>query len=131
MPVTPPSTPDVPNVPVVPETYYFSDSPITPIIDFEMFDDTEVPLADSPIQETEESIADTVNEYSNADSFETFDDAPVPLADNPLGDTDADSYSVNPKTGVDMTVPMGAAAAAMGSFMALMIANKKRRDEDN
>lgn len=129
-PVTPPSTPDVPDEPTVPETPRFTDSPITPIIDFEMFDDAEVPLADSPIQEAEESIVETVNEDSDADSYETFDDAPVPLADNPLGDTDADSYSVNPKTGVDMTVPMGAAAAAMASFTALMIANRKKRDEN-
>ena len=85
-----------------------------------MFDEPEVPLAETPFEET-----------SDADSFETFDDAPVPLADDPFGDTDADSYSVNPKTGVDMTVPMGAAAAAMASFVALMIANKKRRGENS
>ncbi|MBD5138736.1 MAG: hypothetical protein HDT24_05435 [Ruminococcus sp.] len=101
--------PETPDFPVT--------SPVTPIIDFEMFDEPEVPRAETPFEET-----------SEADSFETFDDAPVPLADDPFGD--ADSYSVNPKTGVDMTVPMGAAAAAMASFMALMIANKKRRGEN-
>ncbi|MBD5146428.1 MAG: hypothetical protein HDT21_11055, partial [Ruminococcus sp.] len=112
-PATPPGTPNVPPRPPVPETPDFPvTSHVTPIIDFEMFDEPEVPLAETPFE----------------DSFETFDDAPVPLADDPFGD--ADSYSVNPKTGVDMTVPMGAAAAAMASFMALMIANKKRRGEN-
>ncbi|MDE5577863.1 MAG: LPXTG cell wall anchor domain-containing protein [Oscillospiraceae bacterium] len=82
-----------------------------------MFDEPEVPLAETPFEET-----------SDADSFETFDDAPVPLADDPF---DTDAESVNPKTGVDMTVPMGAAAAAMASFVALMIANKKRRGENS
>lgn len=93
-----------------------------------MFDETETPLAGTPFEETVETVSES---ESDADSFETFDDAPVPLADDPFGDTDADSYAVNPKTGVDMTVPMGAAAAAMASFIALMIANKKRRGENN
>ena len=110
--------PEIPNFPV---------SPVIPIIDFEMFDETETPLAITPFDET----AETASEFeSDTDSYETFDDTPVPLADDPFGDTDADSYAVNPKTGVDMTVPMGASAAAMASFMALMIANKKRRSEN-
>ena len=134
-----PVTPDIPNVPVtpdVPEIPNFPVSPVTPIIDFEMFDETETPLAGTPFEETVETVSESDTDAvtdtdADADSYETFDDAPVPLADDPFGDTDADSYAVNPKTGVDMTVPMGAAAAAMASFMALMIANKKRRSENS
>ena len=122
-------TPDTPNVPYTPNTPDIPDTPFTPdipVIDFEMFDEPEVPHGETPFEEEQEDEPDS---ETPSDTFETFDDSPVPLADDPFGDTD--SASVNPKMGVDMTVAKGAAAAAMASFMAIMIANRKKREENN
>ncbi|MGN0675330.1 MAG: hypothetical protein ACI4KG_06240, partial [Oscillospiraceae bacterium] len=97
------------------------------------FEETDVPLNNTPFDEDDGDSAE------DTDELETFEDDPVPLGDDPFGDgditdgynTDVDSNTANPKTGVDMTVPRGAAAAAMASFIAMMYANRKRREERN
>ena len=107
-----------PNTPEPPE-----DPPYDPYENIETFDE---PEEDPDDEEPSVTVEFEESEVPLADSpFETFDDTPVPLADSPFADS-----ATNPKTGEDMTLPAVSAAAAMASFMAIMIANKKKREEE-
>ncbi|MBP1548915.1 MAG: hypothetical protein J6A05_02825, partial [Oscillospiraceae bacterium] len=57
--------------------------------------------------------------------LETFEDSDVPLGSDPF----ADSAQANPTTGNSMSLPRGAAAAAIASFLTMLYANKKNREE--
>lgn len=152
----PEPTPDTPDVPYNPyeniETFDEPEESEEPEAVFEenepvfeenepVFEEIETVSEDNePVSEeaetaSEDDVEDStedVNETFDDDEFETFDDVPVPLSDTPFDNDDVDSTSSNgnPKTGEDMTLPVGSAAAAMASFLALMYANKKKREEN-
>ncbi len=99
---------------------------------YETIDDADVPLGNDPFANddaadaTPEQVAIDADETSDDTALETFDEAPVPLGEDPLA---TDSEATNPTTGNKMTLPRGAAAAAMASFLTMLYANKKKREE--
>ncbi|MBQ8786708.1 MAG: hypothetical protein IJZ61_03635 [Oscillospiraceae bacterium] len=93
-------------------------------------------VAPAPVAENTTSDADTSNSTSlvdiddsnvplGNDPLESFEDGEVPLGNDPL----IDGAATNPTTGNSMALPRGAAAAAIASFLTMLYANKKKREE--
>ncbi len=157
VPETPstPSTPVIPSVPTAPSVPSAPTAPTAPTAP--SVPNTSTPNAtipSAPVVNDTVSDADTVApaptvpaenntsvDANNTDNLVDFDDSDVPLGndplesfedgDVPLGDDPllVDGATDNPTTGNSMALPRGAAAAAIASFLTMLYANKKNREE--